>query len=228
MASGQTLDSQKIEIRMMIKASKFPQARILATKLLKEHANDDELLFLRGTACAFRSANEQAEKDLRSAIALRPRKIKYYLNLCDILLSNSQYELAFIEYVRARMAVPSDPGLSAFYDLLVGEDGKIRKALDRLEQRYKKNDYDDDLVDILMELYLLNALCKWTSYYDNGKLDFTAKNQQQIEEAEQYLDRAKFVLVMGEAGRTHRARLEIIINKNKRQLAEAANSSLAV
>ena len=136
-----------MQIRNMIKEAQYPQARIFATRVLKDYGADAELLYLRGTACAHRSAKQQAEKDLRAAIALQPNCIEYHLTLCNLLFSTTRFEQALSDYVRIRNKIPNNAKVRAFAEVLNSGNGKLNKILSKLSKSTLSLDLNGDRVD---------------------------------------------------------------------------------
>jgi tetratricopeptide (TPR) repeat protein len=209
--SERALDDAKIQLREMLKEAKYPQARIFATQVLKNYGNDAELLYLRGTACAHRSATQQAEKDLRAAISLRPTCIDYYLTLCNLLFSTGKYEPAFSEYMRARNMAPHHPKIKAFTEIMNGQNGKLNRELSKIESEYNATHYKVKIADQLVSLCLIKALFGWHVRHQGKSLLFFATNTAQIEDAAYYLDRIRLLPFLTNTGRQKRAKLENLI-----------------
>ena len=215
--SVSAFNDAKAQIRDMLKAAKYPQARIFATQLLKHRSDDAELLYMRGTACAHRSAKQQAERDLRAAIALRPKCIEYYLTLCNLLFSSGRYEQTFTEYLRVRSMAPRHPKVRAFAEVLNGPNGKLNKTLSRLETDYKTSRHNLRISDQLVSLYTVKALFNWHARRQNGTLLFYATMPEQLEHAEYFLNRIRLLPSSTQAGRLKRTRLENLIDVSRRK-----------
>lgn len=218
MSSSQAVDSAKHEIRELLKAAKYPQARIFATQSLKKYGQDAELLYLRGTACAHReTAIEQAEKDLRAAIALQPKCIEYYLGLSNLLFSQSRYEAAFREFVRAQKFAPTHPKILAHKQVLGKQGGKIDRQIESIEAAYQNKRIDRGLADQVVALLYIKALFNWhTSFYGN-QLVFYASSQQQLTEAETYLKKIDSMRVMSEASRKKQQHLKTLLRVSRQR-----------
>lgn len=211
------INDAKTQIRNMLKEAKYPQARIYATQILKNHGDDAELFYLRGTACAHRSAVDQAEKDLRAAIALKPGEIDYYLTLCNLLFSAGKYERAFGEYIRVRNVAPANPKVKAFAEIFNGPQGKLNAVLHRLEAEYKSTEYKTRISDQLVTLYSIKALFDWHARHQNKSLAFYASNTTQLEHAEYFLEKIRMLPVTTSDSRQKKVKLENLIALNRRK-----------
>lgn len=206
-----------MEIRALLKAARYPEARFAATQLLKKHGEDDELFYLRGTACAHRAAHEQAEKDLRAAIALKPKCIEYYLTLSNILFGQGKYELAFHEFVRARLIAPNHPKLLAYSEVFAGPGGKLQKAQQKIEAAYVLNKTSRGVVDSLVGLYIVNALVNWNVRVNRGKMMFFAVSPAQIDEATVYLDKLRSMPVLSDVSKQKRNKLQKLVTISRQK-----------
>lgn len=215
--SERAFNDAKTQIRSMLSEAKYPQARIYATQLLKKFGDDAELLYLRGTACAHRSAPKQAEKDLRAAITLQPGRIDYYLTLCNLLFGAGKYERAFSEYVRVKNLAPKSPKIKAFAKIFNGSSGKLNMAIVRIEAEYKATDYKAKIADKLASLYLIKAMFKWHARHQDKSLVFYATNTTQLEHAEFFLDKMRMLPVSTNIIRQKRAKLDSLITLSRRK-----------
>ena len=132
------------------KWSRQPSIRkpvFLRHNLLKKYGQDAELLYLRGTACAHRDVAEQAENDLRAAIALKPERVDFYITLSNFLFGQKRYESAFHEFIRARKLAPKHPKILAYAKIFGGVDGKLDKQLDQTMKAFQEKRVDRALAD---------------------------------------------------------------------------------
>lgn len=215
--SERELIEARMQIRNMIKEAQYPQARIFATRVLKDYGADAELLYLRGTACAHRSAKQQAEKDLRAAIALQPNCIEYHLTLCNLLISTGKFEQALSDYIRIRNKAPNNAKIRAFAEVLNGGNGKLNKILSKLETEYRQTHYKSIVADQLVSMYLIKALFDWHARHQSRSLVFYATNTRQIEVAEYFLDRIRMMPSLSNNGRQKRAKLESLIKMSRQR-----------
>ncbi len=217
----QSLDSARSEIRELIKAAKYPQACLAATELLEKHGQDAELLYLRGKASAHNALVAEAEKDLRAAIALRPRCIDYQLALSNILYSNGKYEAALNAYFRATCLSPKHPKVMTYGEILAGPDGKLQQTLQKLENQHQQDLFNRKLTDQLASLYFVTAVFHWHVYNHNNQLSFYATNIEQIEEAEYYLKKLKSLRPLREQTQQNRNKLHAVIKASRQRQFDA-------
>lgn len=215
--STQNIDQAKVRIREMLKAEKYPQVRFVASQLLKKHGADAELFYLRGTACARHAAGEQAIKDLRSAIKLRPRCVDYYLALSNALFANGRFEQALIEFVRVRGFAAGHPKVRGYANRINPRNGRLKDAIEDAEAALARDPEQTAMVNRLASLYFVAAIFDWRARPHEKGLTFFATSARQLTRAERYLARLQTLPVATHAVKVNRSKLANLIETNRRR-----------
>lgn len=205
----------KALLRRLIDAEHWTRAEALADRLIEAAPEDAELHYLRSTARVRQGRPLDALADLERSVRLDPERIERCLALVTLRLRLGRYAEALETWLRLRSARPDDPQVRRYARWSDPERGRLRQALDALEQRRTAADNDPELTARLAALHYACALWRWRALPDTERLQPVATSAAQLEHAEKHL--AALRRLSGMPARGHRLRLENLIAANRRR-----------
>ena len=125
------------QARGMIALGKYPEARDVLERLVRDEPRNDVAWASLGRACRGREHYQRGLAALRRAIELRPQSFRHHTELGAFLQRSGEYEEAQKEFRRAIELKPESP--TAWINLGASylHQGEPRQAIDALEEALK-------------------------------------------------------------------------------------------